>query len=58
MNNIDDMWPICHDCPYWEVCEQPYICEATKEKQNKTADEQDKEEETKMIHLNLTRAKE
>ena len=43
MNNIDDMWPICHDCPYWEVCEQPYICEATEEKQNKTADEMEPE---------------
>ncbi len=33
MNNIDDMWPICHDCPYWEVCEPPYICGITREKQ-------------------------
>ena len=41
MNNIDDMWPICHDCPYWEVCEPPYICEATREKQSKAADETD-----------------
>ena len=41
MNNIDDMLPICHDCPYWEVCEPPYICEATREKQNKVADETD-----------------
>ena len=32
MNNIDEMYPICHDCPYWEVCESPYICEATVEK--------------------------
>lgn len=32
MNNIDEMWPICHDCPYWEVCEPPYICEATEQK--------------------------
>ena len=31
MNNIDEMWPICHDCPYWEVCEPPYICEATEQ---------------------------
>lgn len=26
MNNIDDMPPKCHDCPYWEVCEEPYVC--------------------------------
>ena len=26
MNNIDDMPPMCHDCPYWEVCEEPYVC--------------------------------
>lgn len=32
MNNIDEMWTICHDCPYWEVCEPPFICEVTKEK--------------------------
>ena len=32
MNNIDEMWPICHDCPYWEVCEPPFICEATEQK--------------------------
>lgn len=32
MNKIDEMWPICHDCPYWEVCEPPYICEATEQK--------------------------
>jgi hypothetical protein len=32
MNNIDEMWPICHDCPYWEVCDYPYICEATEQK--------------------------
>lgn len=32
MNNIDEMWPICHDCPYWEVCEPPYICEAIEQK--------------------------
>ncbi len=27
MNNIDEMLPMCHDCPYWEVCESPYICQ-------------------------------
>ena len=26
MNNIDDMPPKCHDCSYWEICEEPYIC--------------------------------
>ena len=28
MNDINEMWTICHDCPYWEVCEFPYNCEA------------------------------
>lgn len=37
MNNPDDMFPICHDCPYWEVCKPPYICAAT-EAQYKAAD--------------------
>lgn len=32
MNNIDEMWSICHDCPYWEVCDPPFICEVTKQK--------------------------
>lgn len=32
MNNIDEMWSICHDCPYWEVCKPPYICEVTEQK--------------------------
>ena len=27
MNNIDEMPSICHDCSYWEVCEEPYICQ-------------------------------
>ena len=26
MNNLDDMLPVCHDCPYWEVCKPPYVC--------------------------------
>lgn len=26
MNNIDEMPPRCHDCPYWEICEEPYVC--------------------------------
>ena len=28
-NNIDEMWPCCRDCPYWEICEKPYNCTAT-----------------------------
>ena len=41
MNSIDDMWNICHDCPYWEICEPPYICGITREKQSKATDEAD-----------------
>ena len=41
MNDIDTMPTKCHDCPYWEICEPPYICEATMEKQNKTVYETD-----------------
>jgi len=26
MSNIDDMPPKCHDCPYWELAEDPYSC--------------------------------
>ena len=26
MNNIDEMPGKCHDCPYWEICEEPYVC--------------------------------
>ena len=26
MNDIDEIPPKCHDCPYWEVCEYPYVC--------------------------------
>lgn len=26
MNNVDQMPTKCHDCPYWEVCEYPYVC--------------------------------
>ena len=33
MNNIDDMPPKCHDCPYWEVCEEPYICKTRDSKE-------------------------
>lgn len=26
MTDIDKMPPKCHDCPYWEMCEYPYVC--------------------------------
>ena len=26
MSDIDKMPPICHDCPYWELAETPYLC--------------------------------
>lgn len=39
MNNLNNMWPICHDCPYWGICESPYICGATIQK-NKQEGEQ------------------
>lgn len=26
MSYIDDMPPKCHDCPYWELAEDPYSC--------------------------------
>ena len=26
MNDIDKMPSKCHDCPYWEACDYPYIC--------------------------------
>lgn len=32
MNDINKMWPICHDCQYWEVCDPPYNCVATEQK--------------------------
>lgn len=32
MNDIDLMPPKCHDCPYWEMCEEPYICPTQHEK--------------------------
>lgn len=32
MNDIDYMPPKCHDCPYWEMCEEPYICPKQDEK--------------------------
>lgn len=32
MNDIDSMPPKCHDCSYWEMCEEPYICPTQDEK--------------------------
>lgn len=26
MNDIDTMPTKCHDCPYWEICKEPYVC--------------------------------
>ena len=34
-NDIDKMPVICHDCPYWEVCEPPYNCAETEQKYQK-----------------------
>jgi len=39
MNDLNDMYPICHDCPYWEVCEPPYVCATTEAKYRKKDDE-------------------
>lgn len=36
MNDIDTMPPKCHDCPYWEMCEEPYICPKQDEKETLT----------------------
>ena len=41
MNDLNNMMPICHDCPYWEVCEPPYVCSATEAKYRN----QDKEDQ-------------
>jgi len=30
MNDIDAIPPKCHDCPYWELAEKPYVCEQCK----------------------------
>ena len=35
MNDIDSMPPKCHDCPYWEISEEPYICPTQDEKKLK-----------------------
>jgi hypothetical protein len=39
MNDLSQMWPVCHDCPYWEVCESPYICADTEQKYQKSEDD-------------------
>ena len=44
MNDPNNMKPICHDCPYWEVCEPPYDCYQT-EKKYRSAQSPLKEEE-------------
>ena len=45
MNDLNDMYPICHDCPYWEVCEPPYVCVATEAKYRKSENENENENE-------------
>lgn len=32
VNDLSEMWTICNDCPYWEVCKPPYICTETESK--------------------------
>ena len=32
MEAITLPWPMCNECPYWEICEPPYSCEATERK--------------------------
>ena len=32
MGDLSEMTRMCHDCPYWEVCEPPYICSITEAK--------------------------
>lgn len=34
MNNIDDMPSKCKNCPYWEMCEYPYVCNFPKDEKN------------------------
>ena len=36
MNNIDEMPPKCHDCPYWEIAEKPYVCSECRKETLKT----------------------
>ena len=42
MNDINKMWSICHDCPYWEVCDPPYNCVATEQKIKALFDDENK----------------
>ena len=35
MNNIDEMPPKCHDCPYWEIAKPPYYCPDCEDALNK-----------------------
>lgn len=35
MNDINFMPPKCHDCPYWEICKEPYVCPTPDEKKKK-----------------------
>ena len=39
MNDLNEMPRMCHDCPYWEVCEPPYICAKTEAKFRERDDE-------------------
>ena len=32
MNDIDNMPPKCQSCPYWELAEEPYMCEDCEDK--------------------------
>ena len=34
MNDIDEMPPKCHDCPYWEYAERPYLCDCKERYEN------------------------
>lgn len=31
MNDINEMPPKCQYCPYWEVCEYPWVCQDRKQ---------------------------
>ncbi len=39
MNDLSEMWPIYHTCPYWVVCEPPYNCKETEKKYQTQNDE-------------------
>ena len=36
MNNIDAMPSKCQNCPYWEICKFPYVCNFPKDEDEKT----------------------